>query len=197
MIRTSGTTGWRRDEGGGTKRSLAQRVIPRISGVIVVLLMLILAGCAQPSRILRVCADPNNMPFSNARGEGFENALAELVARELNARVEYTWWAQRRGFIRSTLGEHACDVVMGLPSSVELALTTRPYYRSTYVFITRRGANHTIQSFDDSLLRVLRVGVQMIGDDYANAPPAHALAQRMVIASSSAWPNAVGPNRVC
>lgn len=132
-------------------------------------------------RILRVCADPNNMPFSNAAGEGFENHLAELVAGELGARVEYTWWAQRRGFIRSTLGEHQCDVVMGLPSSMEMALMTRPYYRSTYVFVTRRDANLQLRSLDDSLLRTLRVGVQVIGDDYTNAPPAHALAQRGIV----------------
>ncbi len=149
--------------------------------MVVVPLAMSLAGCAETSRILRVCADPNNMPFSNAQGEGFENALAELVASDMKARVEYTWWAQRRGFIRSTLGEHRCDVVMGLPSAMEMALTTRPYYRSTYVFVTRREVASTVRSLDDPALRVLRVGVQMIGDDYANAPPAHALAQRGII----------------
>src|SRR5215207_6900630 len=82
-------------------------------------------------RVLRVCADPNNLPFSNARGEGFENKLAELVARDLGAKVEYTWWAQRRGFFRNTLAAGRCDVVMGLPANFEAALTTRPYYRST------------------------------------------------------------------
>src|ERR671939_219491 len=68
-----------------------------------------------PSRVLRVCADPNNLPFSNERGEGFENKIAELVARELGARLEYTWWAQRRGFVRNTLAAGACDVLMGVP----------------------------------------------------------------------------------
>lgn len=152
-------------------------------GLLLGALLVSLGGCAEASRILRVCADPNNMPFSNAQGEGFENALAQLVASDMRARVEYTWWAQRRGFIRSTLGEHRCDVVMGLPSAVEMALTTRPYYRSTYVFVTRRDAASTLQSLDDPALRVLRVGVQMIGDDYANAPPAQALAHRGIIAN--------------
>ncbi len=133
------------------------------------------------ARVLRVCADPNNMPFSNEAGEGFENHLAELVAGELGARVEYTWWAQRRGFLRNTLGEHQCDVVMGLPSSMEMALMTRPYYRSTYVFVTRRGAYESLRTLDDSLLREVLVGVQVIGDDYTNAPPAHALAQRGIV----------------
>jgi mxaJ protein len=132
-------------------------------------------------RVLRVCADPNNLPFSNERGEGFENKLAELVARDLGATVEYTWWAQRRGFFRNTLKAGACDVVMGVPAAFELAQTTNPYYRSTYVFVTRKDRNLDIRSFDDPTLRSLRIGVQMIGDDFANTPPAHALTNRGII----------------
>lgn len=133
------------------------------------------------ARVLRVCSDPNNLPFSNEAQEGFENALAALVARDLGARVEYTWWAQRRGFIRNTLSAGDCDVVMGMPASMELALTTRPYYRSSYVFVTRRDRNLRPASLDDSVLRRVRVGVQVIGDDYANAPPAHAMASRGIV----------------
>jgi mxaJ protein len=136
---------------------------------------------AKPTRKLRVCADPNNLPFSNARGEGFENRIAELLARELNAELEYTWWAQRRGFIRNTLKAGACDVVMGVPSGFELAQTTAPYYRSTYVFVSRKGGGPRVASFDDPALRKLKVGVQVIGDDGANAPPAHALSNRGVV----------------
>ncbi|HVG45621.1 MAG TPA: quinoprotein dehydrogenase-associated putative ABC transporter substrate-binding protein, partial [Longimicrobium sp.] len=143
------------------------------------------AGCARadarPARELRVCADPNNLPFSNARGEGFENRIAELVARDLDARVRYTWWAQRRGFFRNTLRAHACDLVPGVPTSFELVLATRPYYRSTYVFVHRADAPFRVRSFDDPVLRRLRVGVQLVGDDYANTPPAHALARRGII----------------
>jgi len=129
-------------------------------------------------RVLKVCADPNNLPFSNEKGEGFENRLAELVARELNARVEYTWFAQRRGFIRHTLGAGLCDVVMGVPANFELVETTRPYYRSTYVFLTREDRNLDIASLDDPSLRSLNIGVHLVGDDYSNPPPAHALSQR-------------------
>jgi mxaJ protein len=132
-----------------------------------------------PARLLRVCSDPNNLPFSNQRLEGFENRLAELVAREMDAEVSYTWWAQRRGFLRGTLNAGKCDVVMGIPASYELAMATRPYYRSSYVFVTRRGL--TVRSFDDPVLRRLQIGVQLVGDDYANAPPAHALAARGVV----------------
>jgi mxaJ protein len=162
-------------------------------GLAALLLLLVGAGaCAgksaaapvPPRRELRVCADPNNLPYSNRRLEGFENRLAEMVARDLHATVRYTWWPQHRGFIRNTLKAGTCDVLMGLPSSVELALTTRPYYRSTYVFVSRRGPSGrgiAVRSLDDPALRKLRVGVQMIGDDGTNSPPAHALANRGVI----------------
>jgi mxaJ protein len=130
---------------------------------------------------LKVCADPNNLPFSNARQEGFENRIAEIVARDLNAKVRYTWWAQRRGFVRSTLNAHECDVLIGVPSSFERASTTIPYYRSTYVFVTRRDRHIKVSSFDDAVLRKLRIGVQMIGDDFTNTPPAHALSKRNII----------------
>ena len=136
---------------------------------------------AQPLATLRVCADPNNLPFSNQGLQGFENHLASLVARDLGVPVEYTWWAQRRGFLRSTLNANLCDVVMGLPTSVEQALTTRPYYRSTYVFVTRRDRQLHLRSFDDPQLRRLRIGVPLVGDDGANAPPAHALSRRGII----------------
>ena len=132
-------------------------------------------------RVLRFCADPNNLPFTNRKLEGFENRLAELLARELDARVEYTWFAQRRGFIRNTLRAHECDVVLGVPTSFELTQSTRPYYRSTYVFTTVAERNLDIESFDDPILRELRIGVHLIGDDGANAPPAHALAQRGIV----------------
>lgn len=132
---------------------------------------------------VRVCADPNNLPFSNARGEGFENRLAELLARDLRAPVQYEWWAQRRGFLRNTLNAHRCDVVMGVPAQMEMLATTAPYYQSTYVFVTRRSRHLRLHSLDDPQLRHLRIGVPIIGDDGANAPPAHALARRGIVSN--------------
>lgn len=132
-------------------------------------------------RVLKVCADPNNLPFSNRQEEGFENRLAELVAEEMNATVSYTWWPLRRGFIRNTLRERRCDVVMGIPSTYELVLATSPYYRSTYVFMYRKDAGFEVRSFEDSILRSLKIGVHVIGDDYANSPPAHALGARNIV----------------
>jgi len=133
------------------------------------------------ARTLRVCADPNNLPFSNRAQQGFENRIADLLAKDLGARVEYTWWAQRRGFIRNTLNAESCDVVMGVPSSFDLALVSAPYYRSSYVFVSRRDSNLRIRSFDDSALRHARIGVQLVGDDGANTPPVHALSARGIV----------------
>jgi mxaJ protein len=148
---------------------------------------LLLSGCAPAPAVtlvrLRVCADPNNMPFSNQRQEGFENRLAELVAAELDTTVDYTWWASRRGFIRNTLNAGACDVVMGVPQGWELVRTTRPYYRSTYVFLTADTASHVPHSLADDALRRLRVGVQIVGDDGASSPPAHIVAERGIVAN--------------
>jgi mxaJ protein len=135
----------------------------------------------RPAGVLRVCADPNNLPFSNERGEGFENKLAELLAEDLHEKLEYTWWAQRRGFFRNTLKAGVCDVVLGVPSSFELAATTAPYYRSTYVFIYRKGRGLSVNSFDDAVLREVKVGVQLVGDDGADTPPVHALSARGII----------------
>lgn len=129
-------------------------------------------------RPLRVCADPNNLPYSNRQGEGFENQLASIVAGELGRPVAYTWWAQRRGFLRSTLKDSLCDLVMGVPSSMDMVRRTKPYYRSTYVFVTRRNRGLDLRSLDDTLLRHLRIGVSMVGDDYASVPPAAAMIKR-------------------
>jgi mxaJ protein len=134
------------------------------------------------SGALRVCADPNNLPYSNNRLEGFENRLAALAARDLGfADVRYTWWAQRRGFLRNTLNASECDVVMGVPSTMDGVLTTPPYYRSTYTFVWRADRHLQPVSLDDPRMRQWRVGVPLVGDDGANPPPAHALSRRGII----------------
>src|SRR5260221_6108370 len=124
----------------------------------------------------RVCADPNNLPFSNSKQEGFENKIAVLLAHEFRGEPQYTWWPQRRGFLRSTLNAGVCDVVMGMPANVDSLLTTQPYYRSTYVFVAPKTEGRQIASFDDPALQHMKIGVHLIGDDYANSPPAHILA---------------------
>lgn len=132
------------------------------------------SGSPQPSAILRVCADPNNMPYSNLRGEGFENALAQLIAHELGRAVEYIWWPQRRGFLRNTLNAGSCDAVMGVPNGTPGVQTTRPYYRSMYVFVSRHDRRLFVDSLDDWQLRKLRIGVHVVGGN-GDVPPAVAL----------------------
>lgn len=134
------------------------------------------------TRTLRVCADPNNLPFSDRQERGLENRLARLLARDLGARVEYIWWAQRRGALRNTLNAGRCDVVPGIASDIDGLATTAPYYRASYVFLSREDSRWArIGSFDDPLMRQARIGVQLVGDDGANTPPAHALSRRGVV----------------
>jgi mxaJ protein len=130
---------------------------------------------------LVVCADPNNLPFSNQAREGFENKIVELVAKDLKTSVIYVWWTQRRGYVRNTLNDAKCDVWPGMATGVDLAATTRPYYRSTYVFVTREDARLAHLTLDDSRLKSVSIGVQMIGNDSMNTPPAHAIASRGIV----------------
>ena len=143
---------------------------------------LMLGSCnlLQP-RTLTACADPNNLPFSNKAGQGFENKLAQLIAAELHANLDYVWWAQRRGYVRNTLNERKCDFWPGIGSNVEMVATTRPYYRSTYVFVSRADENLKGLTLDDPRLKRLKIGVQMIGNDATNTPPAHALSGRGIV----------------
>ena len=90
-------------------------------------------------KILRVCADPRNMPFSDEQGEGFENKLAELLAKKLGKGLAYTWYPQATGFVRNTLGAHKCDVVMGFPQGNDIVQSTNPYYRTSYALIFKPG----------------------------------------------------------
>jgi quinoprotein dehydrogenase-associated probable ABC transporter substrate-binding protein len=129
---------------------------------------------------LTVCADPNNLPYSDFAGEGFENKIVKLIADRLHRPLEFVWRAERRGFLRDGLNAHECDLVAAIPSGASRALATRPYYRSTYVFVTKPG-EAPISSFDDPSLRKRTIGVQLIGDDGMNSPPAHALAERGIV----------------
>jgi mxaJ protein len=132
------------------------------------------------ARELRVCNDPNNLPFSNNRLEGFENKIVDIIADELHADVQYSWWAGRRGFVRNTLNAGLCELIPGTVTGVGMLRTTVPYYRSTYMFVTRPDAAE-ISSLDDPILRTLRIGVHLIGADGFNVPPAHALARRGIV----------------
>jgi mxaJ protein len=139
----------------------------------------------EEKKPFKVCADPENMPFSNRQLQGFENKIASVIARELGASPSYVWWGQRRGFIRNTMNatlkEARCEIVIGVPEGYDLVRTTKPYYRSTYVFVYRKGKGLQIKSLDDPILKKIRIGVHILGEDYANPPPVHELATRGIV----------------
>lgn len=147
--------------------------------------LLLFFSCAQAGE-LRVCADPDNLPYSKSDGSGFENRIAALVAGELQATLAYAWHPQQRAFVRKTVGAKLCDVWIGVPADFERLLTTRPYYRSSYVFVFR--SERPLQSFDAPDLKHLRIGVQLPGDDLAATPPGHALVLRGAIANVVGFP---------
>lgn len=155
--------------------------------VLLLILLLVCPGIAsgQTKGQLRVCADPENLPFSNRNLEGFENRIAALIAKDFGTTATYTWWGQRRGFIRNTMNatlqEGRCDVVIGVPEAYDLVRTTTPYYRSTYVFVYPKDKGLAIKSLDDPILKKLKIGVHLLGDDYTNPPPVHELAKRGVV----------------
>jgi quinoprotein dehydrogenase-associated probable ABC transporter substrate-binding protein len=130
--------------------------------------------------VLHIAADPNNLPFSNDKLEGFENKIADVIAKDLDADVQYVWRAQRRGFFRHAFKEDGCEVVLGVPNHFEMAATTSPYYRSSYVFVSRRDRGLNVRSFDDSALRGLKIGIQVLGDadEGSGTPVGFALARR-------------------
>ena len=151
--------------------------------------VLLLCACAAhgaEARVLRVCADPDNLPYSNRDGAGFENRIARIVADELHAELQYEWFPFYRAFVRKTMGEGLCDVFIGVPAGFERVLTTRPYYRSAYAFVSR--AATPVATFDDPRLKKVRVGVQLIGNDLAATPPGYALAASGVTSNVKGFP---------
>lgn len=126
--------------------------------------------------------------MSNRAQEGFENRIAALIASDLHLSLRYTWYAQRRGFLRKTLKAGLCDVVMGVPPGLPGVETTRPYYTSTYVFVTARQRRLSLTKFDDPSLRTLKIGLQTLGSEGSNPPPAAALAVRGLSANVVGFP---------
>jgi quinoprotein dehydrogenase-associated probable ABC transporter substrate-binding protein len=118
-------------------------------------------------KVLRVCADPHNLPFSDDNGAGFENKIAGVIAEKLGKTLAYTWYPQAPGFVRNTLGAHRCDVVMGFPQGDELTQGTNPYYRTAYALVYKAGQGlDGVDSLDDPRLKGRRIGI------VAGTPPA-------------------------
>jgi len=133
-------------------------------------------------KVLRVCADPHNLPFSNEKLEGFENKLAELFAKKLDKSIAYTWFPQATGFVRQTLGAHRCDVIMGFPQGDDLVQSTNPYYRTAYAFIFKSGSDlEGIDSLSDERLKSKRIGI------VAGTPAATYLAVNSLLARAKPY----------
>ncbi|MFL4970686.1 MAG: substrate-binding domain-containing protein [Xanthobacteraceae bacterium] len=134
-------------------------------------------------KVLRVCADPHNMPFSNESREGFENKIAELVAKKLDKTLAYAWYPQSVGFIRNTLNAHRCDVVMGFPQGGELAQSTNPYYRTAYALVFKHGNGlDPVEKLSDERLKGRRIGI------VAGTPPATYLAMGGLMGNAKGYP---------
>jgi mxaJ protein len=154
-----------------------------LAALILAAAAILCVGQSEPlaaAPVLRVCADPDNMPFSNERGEGFENKLAALIAERLGQKLEYTWFTENSGYVPNTVGEGACDLVMGYAQGTGLIEDTNPYYYTSYVLITRENdpVLEGVDTLSDSRLRGRRIGL------FARTPPASILAMRGLVSNA-------------
>jgi quinoprotein dehydrogenase-associated probable ABC transporter substrate-binding protein len=134
-------------------------------------------------KVLRVCADPRNLPFSNDKGEGFENKLAELFAAKLQKKLDYMYFPQATGFVRVTLGAHRCDVIMGFPQGDDLVQGTNPYYRTAYALISQQGSGlEDVTALNDARLKGKHIGI------VAGTPPGTNMAANGLMANAKPYP---------
>ena len=166
----------------GTARGVAGGVVAAVGACA------LLAAQAPPvapmfaqAPALRVCGDPENLPFSNERLEGFENRIAAVVAAELGATPVYAWWPHQRGLVRNTIDAGTCDVIFGVPEGLDFVLWTEPYYRSSYVMAYRADRGYDFRSLDAPELQQLRIGV------HVNTPPEESLARRGLLDNVSTY----------
>jgi len=134
-------------------------------------------------KVLRVCADPRNLPFSNEKGEGFENKLAELLAAKLQKKLDYMYFPQATGFVPVTLGAHRCDVIMGFPQGDDLVQGTNPYYRTAYALISKQGSGlEDVTALEDARLKGKHIGI------VAGTPPGTNMAVNGLMANAKPYP---------
>lgn len=127
---------------------------------------------AEGADEFRVCADKDNLPYSNDKMEGFENRIAELIAKDLGKQVKYQFWYDRIGFIRNTLNARRCDVIIGTSAGNDMMLTSKPYYRSGYVFVYKKSSGYNIKDWDSPDLRKAKIGV------VGQTPPSRPIADK-------------------
>lgn len=166
----------------------ARRIVPLL-GLLLSSITPLAAQRPSPMEtgVLRVCADPDNLPGSNTAGEGFENKLAELLAKTWDSKLEYTWWAAPRGIMRMLNGMY-CDVMLEMPVLSDMAGVTRPYYRTSYVIVQRKNAAHQVTGLDDPALKTMKIGVHLFAADGENTPPAMALSAHGVVGNLVGFP---------
>ena len=134
-------------------------------------------------KVLRVCADPRNLPFSNDKGEGFENKLGELFAEKLQKRLDYMYFPQATGFVRMTLSAHRCDVIMGFPQGDDLVQGTNPYYRTAYAMVVKSGSGlEDVDTLEDARLKGKHIGI------VAGTPPATNMALNGLMTNAKPYP---------
>ncbi len=126
----------------------------------------------------RVCADPGNLPYSNEKEEGFENKIAALLAKDLGKELSYEFWFDRQGYLRNTINAQRCDVIIGMGSDVDNLRTSKPYYRSGYVFVYRKSSNYNIKDWNSEDLRKGTIGI--VGE----SPPTIALRDNDLMANA-------------
>jgi mxaJ protein len=132
-------------------------------------LLAIAASFASAQAPLRICADPDNLPFSNRAGAGFDNRIAVMVTHELHRVPVFVWVRSRRSFMREQFNKNACDVLLSAPVGMRSIAVSIPYYTSSYVFVTRAKEHLQIASFNDSHLNNRRIGLQILEEDLS--PP--------------------------
>jgi quinoprotein dehydrogenase-associated probable ABC transporter substrate-binding protein len=159
----------------------------------VAVLLVLAAAQVLAANTLKVCADPHLLPFSNQRQQGFENKIADILGEELGATVAFEWVRPSRGFVREVVNTGRCDVLIEVPVGMRGVLVTKPYYRSTYVFVTRADSK-PLRSFDDPALRKMKIGIHALEEDFT--PPATALARRNLAANIVGFPMDEGPGEL-
>lgn len=141
-----------------------------------------LAGAAHAAAPrLVVCADPANLPYSDAHRPGFENKVAAIIAADMGVSLETFWYAEHRGFLRRGLNDGNCDMVVSVPVGIGIVATTKPWFTSGYVAVMRAKDTHRFTGFDDAWLKDARIGLQLVGGEGAGTPPANALGARGIV----------------
>lgn len=132
-------------------------------------ILLVSGRVASAQNPLRVCSDPDDLPFSSSSRSGFDNRIAELMGHDLHRPIVFVWARARRGFLRERFNKGECDMLMGVPDGMKHVRTTIPYYRSIYVFVTRRDDHLHLTRFDDPAIGRQRIGLQILEEDFS--PP--------------------------